>query len=1549
MDNFVIPPSPNWYNSHILACASDNTLVYGSKNEVVIIHPTIGDESPKIDILPDDGSNHKIVSVDVNPKWNSPNKWILSSWDDKLVKIWDMKLLQWKKCSPPYKGEKDNLVAAMFLSEERMLSVTEAGILVICNIHQLKFTHINHLFSYKLSITCMAPCPHSSNIVALGAKTGLIIVIDLKKNGHITHTLRGHYEDVTSLSWCPAPVNIFPEKPASLLLSKNRKNNTDTENDTISKMKKDDNLNGAPNNEDVEEKNHLLKKKEDLLREVERRLAESISENSKQGQDLENKPCESGEPIIYEPQKEFSVSCEVVEKPKIEDSYVKLKNSTSEEIESIMGKTKKDLSGSCVPIKPFIDETEKKNEICEAGESVIEKLDEKVSTSCETVEPLVEEPKKEVSTSFETVESVVEEPKKEVSTSCETVESVVEEPKKEVSTSCETVESVVEEPKKEVSTSCVTVEPMLEKSEKELSASSEPVGVKEEPKKELPASCETVEVVADEPEIELSASSKPFEPLKEEQIKELPDSCEHIEPLNEKLLETPTTSCNEVVKKTHTKTVEMNGNVPQRDLMLASCSKDRKIIIWRARDDGKTLCSFKLSDKKPYFNRNKKNSSPSWRTLKWVNPFYFLITTNKGEVLKYHLPDQPNAQKEYTLVHNEHVGFIFALAAHVPILTVDNWFADHEVKFWTFSHDMYLLNTILNSRTNHLLSIETFCALVNCMTWCPMDPNRIALGLSNGSIKIWNTNSSSPKFFTPSNYSAKIYGKITNLEWNPKNELLIAFSTEEGTIGIINTNNKQRATWFKQYFSSAIHNIQWAPYKDKTCLYVLGKGNLMIFDADQPKEDPLKILIKLDIVPYYFSWKLDMSLMLVSHACGEIAFLDSNLEIKASYYNTKKMSLIKWHPDSEKSCSARSFWVAAALENVVYLFDFAEVAENNGTLNIDEAMKRKIELHYSTVKEIAWNPFNGDQLVTAGDDGMAYVLNATDGTILASYYDRNRRFQPIKAIMWSPVEEDLLIMAVSRTATLIGWKSKDNIGAPSSEVLKECQDHLKNIKKSNGSPKEFDASKKILKAAKYVILPSITGTPNEKDEDSARFLFEILDETVYNRTIDNPSNIQKLFGKKDDILLLLNSTEKTHLDKGRLESAATVSVFKGDLQIHIIEAIQQRRVTPLLISLAPSVSTSLWQKACETYASQLSSRSDADPLEVVLYFLSSQKIEEAIEYLCEKEMFKEALALVKSRLPSDSVIIKDIIKRWAKYCAQCGNLEIAAICYIKLGKYEEAVKLLMRRNDVGILGFAYDLAEITENTSLKKFCRFRYNAFSKNDRIDIEKSNKLLEEDGDENNTKEGIQEKIVNGDVKINGKECNVDEVIHSETKNEEPIEINNSVDIEAVTSTHDEVNDEKKITRKENTNINGEESVEDVKHSKIKIEEVVEISNSVDQEAVTSTHNKVNEEKLTEINDEERIGEIIQSETKIEEVIEIKNSVDKEAVTITHDELNKEKQHAKNGHTEVNDEEKIVEMIKQSQTMTEEAVEINNTLDTPTLDEAKNTHEVNESEGES
>lgn len=63
----------------------------------------------------------------------------------------------------------------------------------------------------KLTATCLTCCPHDEKIVAVGSKVGLIYIVNVNKS-EIMYKLRGHDQEIVSLSWCPVPFNVFQTK-----------------------------------------------------------------------------------------------------------------------------------------------------------------------------------------------------------------------------------------------------------------------------------------------------------------------------------------------------------------------------------------------------------------------------------------------------------------------------------------------------------------------------------------------------------------------------------------------------------------------------------------------------------------------------------------------------------------------------------------------------------------------------------------------------------------------------------------------------------------------------------------------------------------------------------------------------------------------------------------------------------------------------------------------------------------------------------------------------------------------------------------------------------------------------------------------------------------------------------------------------------------------------------------------------------------------------------------------------------------------------------------
>ncbi|GJQ82382.1 hypothetical protein Trydic_g447 [Trypoxylus dichotomus] len=203
MNELVIPPSPNWYENKVFVCSNDNTLIYGSRGEIVIINPAPPEEPFPIKII-SCAHNGRILSVDAHHAWNSDKKLIVSAGEDKLVKIWDVVEMVCLYENATHFSRVEKIVGSVFTFNNSAVSVSETGFTTVWNSETNKITTLKNMFSFKVEITTLSACPVLPWYVAFGSKCGLVLIIDIRKLGKLLFKIRGHDKSIVSLSWCPS-------------------------------------------------------------------------------------------------------------------------------------------------------------------------------------------------------------------------------------------------------------------------------------------------------------------------------------------------------------------------------------------------------------------------------------------------------------------------------------------------------------------------------------------------------------------------------------------------------------------------------------------------------------------------------------------------------------------------------------------------------------------------------------------------------------------------------------------------------------------------------------------------------------------------------------------------------------------------------------------------------------------------------------------------------------------------------------------------------------------------------------------------------------------------------------------------------------------------------------------------------------------------------------------------------------------------------------------------------------------------------------------------
>jgi len=159
---------------------------------------------------------------------------------------------------------------------------------------------------------------------------------------------------------------------------------------------------------------------------------------------------------------------------------------------------------------------------------------------------------------------------------------------------------------------------------------------------------------------------------------------------------------------------------------------------------------------------------------------------------------------------------------------------------------------------------------------------------------------------------------------------------------------------------------------------------------------------------------------------------------------------------------------------------------------------------------------------------------------------------------------------------------------------------------------------------------------------------------------------------------------------GKFEAVCHLTQYSGDLKELIQKASQTGKLTDWLVSTSIGISYSFWRQMCESYAVQLGNSNEIH--KACSYHLMTHNVQNAIELLRRNHFYRSAVVLIKSRLPHDAPILKEVYKSWAHQATEFGNYELASKCCIAAEDYLQAANLLAKRPTTSSLRVASYLA-----------------------------------------------------------------------------------------------------------------------------------------------------------------------------------------------------------------------------------------------------------------
>ncbi|XP_061596575.1 gem-associated protein 5 isoform X2 [Cololabis saira] len=196
-----------------------------------------------------------------------------------------------------------------------------------------------------------------------------------------------------------------------------------------------------------------------------------------------------------------------------------------------------------------------------------------------------------------------------------------------------------------------------------------------------------------------------------------------------------------------------------------------------------------------------------------------------------------------------------------------------------------------------------------------------------------------------------------------------------------------------------------------------------------------------------------------------------------------------------------------------------------------------------------------------------------------------------------------------------------------------------------------------------------------------------------------------LFAGREDLYRMFEAEEEGHVEAGHYDSVVYLRLWSGDLEGALKLATEKGELNDHLLSIAPMAGYKVWSQTVEAFVKQLCLQEQY--LKAASHLLSLGKVYEAVDLLRSHKLYREAIALVKARLPAEDPILKELYTSWAVVLEKDGHLSAAAKCLLAAGSSFDAAKVIARKNDVSSLKTAATLARISGEEALAQSLALR--------------------------------------------------------------------------------------------------------------------------------------------------------------------------------------------------------------------------------------------------
>ncbi|XP_072171181.1 gem-associated protein 5-like, partial [Diadema setosum] len=357
---------------------------------------------------------------------------------------------------------------------------------------------------------------------------------------------------------------------------------------------------------------------------------------------------------------------------------------------------------------------------------------------------------------------------------------------------------------------------------------------------------------------------------------------------------------------------------PEEGCILVSGGKDRTLRFW-STSRGRPVKVVNLPPRGGGQRPHDRGDDPGQKSKVWVSlhwskerPQQLISSSHGGDMVLWDLSRAGSPRWEV-------LGGDGDQRHHRAVFAVLGWAGDPN-RVVTTSMDRQVISWHLPSKSAEW-SLPTLGGFVYSISSSPLDPARLALGVGDNMIRVWNTGSRGKTYDVTTLWQG-IKSKVTVVCWHPLRENSLAYGTEDGRVGLYNLSvhgKPPQASW--TYHKKTVYSLSWGPpcpapdrdHSPSHHLYSCG-GDGMIYQHDPTKLDQeasnVNALIKRTnnlqhLLPQRseVEWKADGRAVAIGNSDGSIEILaPPDLRILCTIHvQNKIINCLRWYPDDAAS------------------------------------------------------------------------------------------------------------------------------------------------------------------------------------------------------------------------------------------------------------------------------------------------------------------------------------------------------------------------------------------------------------------------------------------------------------------------------------------------------------------------------------------------------------------------------------------------------------------------------------------------------------------------